>query len=66
MPQAGLALALALLIPKTFPSFGEQASVILFGVVGMNEMIAPLILKMVLMRTGEAGKRPTPEFAPEH
>jgi Kef-type K+ transport system membrane component KefB len=56
-PQAGLALALALLVQKTFPSFGAGASVLLFGVVGFNEMIAPVVLRAVIMRSGEAGKK---------
>ena len=63
VPQAGLALALAMLIQKTFPSFGNQAAVILFGVVGVNELIAPVILRKLLMGSGEAGKREATDFA---
>jgi Kef-type K+ transport system membrane component KefB len=64
LPQAGLALALALLIQKSFPTFGMDASVLLFGVVGLNEMVAPVILRMVLLRSGEAGRREDADFAP--
>ena len=63
VPQAGLALALAMLIQKTFPAFGNQAAVILFGVVGVNELIAPVILRGLLLRSGEAGKREATDFA---
>ena len=63
VPQAGLALALALVLQKTFPSFGNQAAVILFGVVGFNEAIAPIILRAMLMRSGEAGKKQGVDFA---
>jgi len=63
VPQAGLALALALVLQKTFPSFGNQAAVILFGVVGFNEAVAPIILRAMLMRSGEAGKKQGVDFA---
>jgi Kef-type K+ transport system membrane component KefB len=66
VPQAGLALALALLIQKTFPSFGNEAAVLMFGVVATNEMIAPVILRALLLRSGEAGKRQANDFAAEH
>jgi len=57
LPQAGLALALALLFAKTFPEFGEDAAALTLGVVALNEIIAPAIYRMALMKSGEAGKR---------
>jgi Kef-type K+ transport system membrane component KefB len=69
VPQAGLALALALVLKNTLPSFGfdqaagDTAAVILFGVVGFNECIAPIILRIVLIRSGEAGKKQGVDFA---
>jgi Kef-type K+ transport system membrane component KefB len=63
VPQAGLALALALVLQKTFPSFGNEASVILFGVVGLNELVAPVILRGMLLTSGEAGKKAGVDFA---
>jgi Kef-type K+ transport system membrane component KefB len=66
VPQAGLALALALVLQRTFPSFGNEASVILFGVVGMNECVAPVILRVMLLRSGEAGKKQGVDFAAGH
>lgn len=60
MPQAGLALALALVMEKTFPTFGGPAAVIMVGVVGFNELIAPVILRAMLLRTGEAGQKEGP------
>jgi len=63
VPQAGLALALAILVQKSFPGFGPSASVILFGVVGFNELIAPVILRAILIRSGEAGRREAADFA---
>jgi Kef-type K+ transport system membrane component KefB len=69
VPQAGLALALALVLKNTLPSFGfdqaagDTAAVILFGVVGFNECIAPIILRIMLIRSGEAGKKAGVDFA---
>ena len=57
VPQSGLALALALLVQNTFPTFGKQAAVIVFGVVGINEVVSPVVLRMMLMKSGEAGRR---------
>jgi len=66
VPQAGLALALALVLKNTFPSFGDGAAVILFGVVGFNECIAPVVLRVMLIRSGEAGKKAGVDFAAGH
>jgi Kef-type K+ transport system membrane component KefB len=57
VPQSGLALALALLVQNTFPSFGPPAAAIIFGVVGVNEVVSPIILRTMLIRSGEAGRR---------
>jgi hypothetical protein len=56
MPQAGLALALALLFVKTFPSFGAEASALVFGSVAINELVAPVLYRMALVKSGETGK----------
>ena len=62
LPQSGLALALALLMRDAFPTFGKHAAVLLLGVVGVNEMIAPPIFRIVMLRSGEAGKRASADF----
>ena len=54
MPQAGLALALALLFVKTFPKIGAEASALVFGGVAINEMIAPVLYRFALVKSGEA------------
>ena len=56
LPQAGLALALGLLMVKTFPSVGEAAGTLVLGIVAINEMIAPIIYRAALVRAGEAGR----------
>jgi Kef-type K+ transport system membrane component KefB len=58
VPQSGLALALALLVRETFKdSFGPSAALIVFGVVGVNEVISPVVLRAMISRSGEAGRR---------
>jgi len=56
LPQAGLALALALLFTRSFPQFGTEASALVFGIVGLNELIAPILYRWALVRSGESGK----------
>lgn len=63
LPQAGLAIALATLMERTFPSFGGPAGALVLGVIGCNEIVAPVFLRLALVRSGEAGKRGTREFA---
>jgi Kef-type K+ transport system membrane component KefB len=57
MPQAGLALALALLFQRAFPQLGDQAAALVFGIVAVNELLAPVLLRIALVRSGEAGQR---------
>lgn len=57
MPQAGLALALAMLFVRTFPQFGADASALVFAIVALNELVAPVLYRAALLRSGEAGRR---------
>lgn len=66
VPQAGLSLALIVVIQKNFPTFGQPAAVLLLSVVGVNQLIAPLLLRMSLVRSGEAGKRAQMNFVSGH
>ena len=43
-----------------------EAAVILFGVVGFNELCAPIVLRIMLLRSGEAGKKQGVDFAAGH
>ena len=63
VPQAGLALALALVLAKNFPGFGEYAAVLVVSVVGVNQLIGPVLLRIALIRGGETGKKATTDFA---
>ena len=63
VPQAGLSLALVVVIQKNFPTFGAPAAVLLLSVVGLNQLFAPVLLRLSLVRSGEAGKRDAQVFA---
>lgn len=65
LPQAGLALALALLIPKVFPEFGRAAAALIVGIVGINELVMPAVLRWGLVRIGEARGLSSDEASPE-
>jgi Kef-type K+ transport system membrane component KefB len=57
LPQAGLALALAVLFARTFPEFGADAAALVFAVVAVNEILAPILYRWAIVRSGEAGRR---------
>ena len=57
LPQSGLALALSMLFGKTFPEFGAEAGALTLGIVAINELVAPTIYRMALVKSGEAGQR---------
>jgi Kef-type K+ transport system membrane component KefB len=57
LPQAGLALALAVLLTDSLGALGASAAGLVFGLVAFNEAIAPVILRVVMLRTGEASRR---------
>jgi Kef-type K+ transport system membrane component KefB len=57
MPQAGLAIALSLLFARTFPSFGEEAGALTLGIVAVNELVAPALMRWSLVRAGESSLR---------
>jgi Kef-type K+ transport system membrane component KefB len=64
LPQAGLALALALLIPEVFPDFGRAAAALIVGIVGINELVMPAVLRWGLVRIGEARGLSSDEASP--
>lgn len=57
-PQAGIALALAGLVKRSFPPWGEAASTLLLGTIVVNESMGPVLFRLALARAGEIGKRP--------
>lgn len=53
LPQAGLALALSHLVARTFPTFGAAASALTLGVIALNELVAPVVYRWALVKSGE-------------
>ena len=64
LPQAGLALALALVIGEAFPSLASTVGALALGVVAINELVAPAIWRAVLVRSGEAQRAAPADGAP--
>jgi Kef-type K+ transport system membrane component KefB len=64
LPQAGLALALSMLMQSTFGELGAQAGALTLGVVALNEMLAPIAYRWAILRAGEAGVAAIPEPVP--
>jgi Kef-type K+ transport system membrane component KefB len=60
--QAGLALGLAELCARSFPSFGEGFRNLAIANVAINEMVGPVLFKLALDRTGESSKAPRPSL----
>jgi Kef-type K+ transport system membrane component KefB len=61
LPQAGLSLGLAMLLPRVLPGIGDAAAALVIGVVGINELIMPPLLRWVLARS----QAPSPVTSPE-
>jgi Kef-type K+ transport system membrane component KefB len=60
LSQAGLALALASLFTKSFPEFGADASALVLAIVAINQIFAPALYQLALVRSGEAGAAARP------
>ena len=65
LPQAGLSLALIVAIRK-FAGFGDAAAGMLMSIVGVNQLISPVLLRIAIVRSGEAGKKQAVDFAAGH
>ena len=63
VPQAGLSLALIVVIQNDFPSFGGDAAVMILSLLGVNLLVSPVLLRSALIRSGEAGQKPAEDFA---
>jgi Kef-type K+ transport system membrane component KefB len=53
LPQAGLAIALALTLSRSFPEFGPEATALVLSIVGVNELVAPVLYRWSLVWSGE-------------
>lgn len=53
LPQAGLAIALALTLSRSFPAFGSAATALVLSIVGVNELVSPVLYRWALVKSGE-------------
>lgn len=65
LPQAGLTLALVVAIQSSFPTFGGFAALLMLSVLGLNQLVSPVLLRIAFVRSGEAGRKRTTDFASE-
>jgi len=56
MPQAGVAIGLAMLTDTVVPQYAPVIRTIVLGATIIYELIGPMITKICLMRAGEVGK----------
>lgn len=58
LPQAGVAIALAVLVLNDFPPWGRVLGTVLLGSIVVNELVGPILFRLALARAGEI---PEPE-----
>lgn len=56
--QAGVALGMATLVAREFPSWGAELQGFFVGLVAIHELIGPVAAKWTLDRAGETGQAP--------
>ena len=54
--QAGVTLGLASIVARKFPEWGPHIQTIALAMIAVNQLIGPIALRWVLIRSGEAGK----------
>ncbi len=55
--QAGVALGMAIIIERTFPEWGVEFKALVLAMIGINQVIGPILLQRFLYRVGEAEKK---------
>lgn len=59
--QAGVALGIAQIVTREFPSFGKGFGDLAIATIAMNEMVGPILFKLALDRAGET-RAPAPSL----
>jgi Kef-type K+ transport system membrane component KefB len=54
--QAGLTIGMAVVVERSFPSFGAGFRSLAIANVALNELMGPILFKFALDRTGESGQ----------
>jgi Kef-type K+ transport system membrane component KefB len=57
MPQAGVALGMALIAGQHFPDFKESIITVVIGSTVVFELLGPIAMRRVLIHVGEVGKK---------
>ena len=55
--QAGVALGMAIIIERTFPSWGGEFKALVLTVIALNQIIGPVLLQRFLLNVRETGKK---------
>lgn len=55
LPQAGVAIALAVLVLNDFAPWGRVLGTVLLGSIVVNELLGPILFRIALARAGEIG-----------
>ncbi|MFZ2493893.1 MAG: cation:proton antiporter [Thermoanaerobaculia bacterium] len=55
LPQAGVAIALAVLVLNDFPPWGRVLGTVLLGSIVVNELVGPILFRYALGKAGEIG-----------
>ena len=61
--QAGLALGLAAVVSREYPSFGAGFRALAIATVAINELVGPILFKLALDRSGETSAEPKPALS---
>jgi Kef-type K+ transport system membrane component KefB len=56
--QAGVTLALAAILARSFPEWGGDIQVLIIAMIAIHEIVGPIIFQHALKRAGEIGKAP--------
>lgn len=57
LSQAGVSLAVVLLVSRTFPEWGAKFRTLMVSVIAINQIIGPIFLQLLLTSSGETAER---------
>jgi|Deesub1362B_J571_1020462.scaffolds.fasta_scaffold00001_566 Kef-type K+ transport system membrane component KefB len=55
--QAGVTLGMAVIIEKEIPLWGAHLKALILAVIALNQIIGPILLQKLLVKSGEAGQK---------
>ncbi|MFN8061486.1 MAG: cation:proton antiporter [Vicinamibacterales bacterium] len=56
--QAGITLGLGAIVAAEFPTWGQSMWTLVVALVGLHELVGPVLLRTALARVGEIGRQP--------